>query len=58
LPEKLPVGAAAHRRRIGKVTRRDGKFGGLLTSAVPFFSMAVAAVVAISLFPGGNGVCG
>ncbi|HEY4709669.1 MAG TPA: hypothetical protein VIH46_05840 [Candidatus Acidoferrales bacterium] len=58
MPEKLPVGAAAHRRRIGEVTGRDRKFGGLLTSAVSLFSMAAAAVLAIRQFPGGNGVCG
>jgi hypothetical protein len=58
LPVKLSIGAAAHRLSIGKVTGRDGKFGSLLASAVAFFSMAAAAMLAIRLFPGGNGVCG
>ncbi|HXO44671.1 MAG TPA: hypothetical protein VN846_04325 [Candidatus Cybelea sp.] len=58
MPEKLAVGAAAHRRCVSKVTGRDGKFSGLLAFAVTFLSMAAAAMLAIGLFPGGDCVCG
>jgi hypothetical protein len=52
LPEKLAVGAPAHRLRVGKIARRDGKLGGLLAPAIAFLSVAIPAVLAVGLLPG------
>jgi hypothetical protein len=56
LPEELAIGSPAHRWRIGKIARRDGKFGGLLASAVAFLSVTAPAVLAVGLLPGADGI--
>jgi len=54
LPEKLAVGSPAHRGSVGKITGRDGKFGGLFAPTVAFLSVAIAAVLAVRLLAGGD----
>jgi len=55
LPEEFAVGPPAHRRRIGKITRRDGKLGGLFTSAIALLSVAAPAVLSVNLLSGSDG---
>lgn len=57
LPEEFAVRPTAHRRGVGKITRRDGKLGGFFALAVAFFSVAVAAVLAVGLLSAGDRFC-
>jgi len=56
LPEEFAIGSAAHGRRVGEITGRDGKLGGFLASSVALLSVAAPAVFSVYLPAGGDGI--